>query len=168
MKKGTLERFVKLARKFGAQDAKVISTKNVFTAPWVRKKCQFGCDMYGQTLTCPPYSPAPGETRKILDSYRTAILVHFDEHSDGTGIIARLEREVFLSGYYKAFGMGEGPCLFCRKCNLKSCMHTEKARPSMEACGIDVYRTARRNGFHIEVLKDTACKGNYFGLLLVE
>lgn len=47
-------------------------------------------------------------------------------------------------------------------------MHPEKARPSMEACGIDVYETARVNGYPINVLKDKSCTGNYFGLVLLE
>jgi len=38
----------------------------------------------------------------------------------------------------------------------------------MEACGIDVYKTARDNGFHIEVLKTIDDERNAFGLILVE
>jgi len=168
-RKRLLDKFCKLAQKFGAEDAKIISTKNIFTAPWVRQKCHFGCSGYGQTLTCPPYSPYPEETRKILDSYRTAILVHCNNKSrDVKEIVVKLEREIFLEGYYKAFGLGAGPCYLCKKCNFNECRHPYKARPSMEACGIDVFRTVRKNGFTIEVLKDSSCKGNYFGLVLVE
>ena len=38
----------------------------------------------------------------------------------------------------------------------------------MEACGIDVFRTARAAGFPIEVVKDYKCRQNYYGLLLLE
>jgi hypothetical protein len=38
----------------------------------------------------------------------------------------------------------------------------------MEACGIDVYRTARNNGYPIEVVTDCACAQNYYGLVLLE
>jgi hypothetical protein len=38
----------------------------------------------------------------------------------------------------------------------------------MESCGIDVYATARKNEFHIEVLKTRRQKPTYFGLLLVK
>jgi hypothetical protein len=38
----------------------------------------------------------------------------------------------------------------------------------MEACGIDVYKTARDNGFHIEVVKTHDDERNAFALILVE
>jgi hypothetical protein len=38
----------------------------------------------------------------------------------------------------------------------------------MEACGIDVYTTARANGFSIEVVRDHSCDQNYFGVILVD
>ena len=38
----------------------------------------------------------------------------------------------------------------------------------MEACGIDVFATARANGFPIEVVKDESCEDNYYGLVLIE
>jgi len=65
-------------------------------------------------------------------------------------------------------GMGAGPCRLCNDCNLKgACRHREMARPSMEACGIDVFTTARNNGFKIETLDSTRCRANYFGLVLI-
>jgi hypothetical protein len=38
----------------------------------------------------------------------------------------------------------------------------------MEAAGIDVYATARNNGFPIEVVTDEKCEQNYYGLVLIE
>jgi len=149
------------------KDAKVIPAKTIVTSEWVRLKCQFGCDMYGQRLTCPPYSPTPKKTRSMLAHYKYALLIHGDEESDIGDIVSKLEREIFLDGYYKAFGMAAGPCLMCAKCS-KSCRHAEKARPSMEACGVDVYSTAHANAFPIEVLKTGNCKGNYYGVVLIE
>lgn len=43
-----------------------------------------------------------------------------------------------------------------------------RARPSMEACGIDVFKTARDNGFPIEVVRTRDEEENIFGLVLVE
>jgi len=68
--------FIKRACILGAKEAKVISPQQVFTAEWVRRKCQYGCDGYNEHLTCPPYSPTPQETRRMLDEYTTAILIH--------------------------------------------------------------------------------------------
>jgi hypothetical protein len=41
-------------------------------------------------------------------------------------------------------------------------------RSFAEAAGIDVYATARGNGFPIEVVRDEGCEQNYYGLVLIE
>ena len=74
-----------------------------------------------------------------------------------------------MDGYYKAWSMKCGPCDLCKECNLSgSCRHGLEARPSMEACGIDVYKTARDNGFPIQVVRTRDAEMNVFGLVLVE
>jgi predicted metal-binding protein len=151
----------------GAKEAKIISSKTIVVAEWVSMKCKFGCSGYGQSLTCPPHSPLPEETRRILSFYKSAILVHGGAYTDIHALIPGLEREIFLDGYFKAFGMGAGPCELCLRC-AKFCRHPEKTRPSMEACGIDVYSTVRGNGFPIKVLKTQSCRENYYGIVLIE
>ncbi len=165
----TVEALRKQAVSLGALHAKVISTKKVFTGSWVRWKCRYGCDGFGSSLLCPPHSPTPDETRRMLDEYRRAILIHFDAVTDVRPRIAKLERSAFLGGFYKAFGFACGPCELCPTCAFeKGCRHSEQARPAMEACGIDVFRTAREAGFPIEVVTGRSCRQNYYGLLLVE
>jgi len=75
---------------------------------------------------------------------------------------------MFLNGSSKAGGLGAGPGHRCGECNLKKCKHPEKARPSMEGCGIDVYATARSNGFPIEVVRARSSPQDYYGLVLAE
>ena len=158
-----------LALKTGALDAKLIDAKNIVVADWVRLKCQYGCGAYGKTLTCPPFSPTPERMRQILSGYSTAILLRVADESKATqNMIANLERSIFLKGYYRAFGVTAGPCELCEKCNLKECVHPKQARPSVEACGIDVYATARKNGYSIEVRKNKEEQPTYFALILVE
>jgi hypothetical protein len=41
-------------------------------------------------------------------------------------------------------------------------------RPAMEACGIDVYQTARNNGFFIEPLRNKTDTHNDYCLMLVD
>lgn len=168
--KPNMKKYAKEAVKLGAQDAKLISTRTIVAAPWVRIKCQYGCSGYGQCLTCPPYSPTPETTTKILENFRKALLIHGDSHTDVTSIAATIERIAFLDGYYKAFAIGSGPCRLCDTCNLKhkECRHPEEARPSMEACGIDVYQTVRNNGYPIEVVKNHSGKQNYYSMVLIE
>ena len=161
------EKYIKSAKKLGAKQAKIISPKSVVVAEWVRMKCQFGCGGFGQSLTCPPHSPLPEETRRALSFYKAAILVRGDAYTNIHALIPKLEKEIFLDGYYKAFGMAAGPCQLCAKC-AKFCRHPEETRPSLEACGIDVYATVRANGYPIKVLKDSRCQGNYYGIVLIE
>lgn len=168
--KQSFEKYMKMAKKMGAAEAKVISTHTVVTAPWVRIKCQYGCTGYNKRLTCPPHSPTPEETDKIVKCYRTAILLHGNDHTDLTRVVSQLEQKVFLDGYYKAFGMGSGPCRLCEDCNVdeKRCNQAWDARPAMEACGIDVFQTARNNGFPIEVVRTAKNQKNFYGLVLIE
>lgn len=152
----------------GAKAVKVVKPRDIVTGHWVRYKCQFGCGGYGESLVCPPYTPTPEETRKVLGDYRTAILFEAGRRKPKE-IAVVLEREVFLAGYYKAFGLGSGPCPLCAKCAFdKGCRHPYGARPSMEACGIDVFATARRHGFTINVVRTHKDEQHHFGLVLVE
>jgi predicted metal-binding protein len=135
----------------------------------VKWKCRYGCDGYGSSLLCPPHSPAPEETRKLLDEYSRGVLVHCDASTSVRPLVAKLERMAFLGGFYKAFGIACGPCQFCPTCAFeKGCRHADQARPAMEACGIDVFQTARAAGLPIEVVTSQSCKQNYYGLLLLE
>ena len=74
----------------------------------------------------------------------------------------------FLDGYYKAIAFGSGPCLICKECSVEYCRFPKKTVPSMEGCGIDVFSTARNNGFKVEPVKERADQHNYFGLVLLE
>jgi predicted metal-binding protein len=152
----------------GAVEAKVIRAETVVTAPWVRMKCRYGCGGWGSNLCCPPHSPTPEETAKVVACYQRALLIHCEAGVRPTPLVTALEREIFLAGFYKALGFGAGPCRLCRTCNLEGCLHPEEARPAMEACGIDVFATARGNGFPIEVVRDESCDENYYGLVLIE
>jgi len=168
IKKQTLIKYIAKAIKLGALEARLISTASVVTGQWVRMKCQYGCDGYGQCLTCPPYSSAPETTAKMLKEYRRAILIHGNDHMDISAVAVKLEGMIFLDGYYKALAFGAGPCRLCSKCNLKACTHAYEARPSMEASGIDVYQTAHNNGYPIKVVTDKSCRRNYYSLVLIE
>jgi len=169
-KKTPIEKYVKNAVKLGALDAKLISADTIVTAAWVRLKCRYGCGVYGHCLTCPPHSPTPQQTASVLEGYERALLVHGDDHVQVTRIVAKIERQAFLNGYYKAFAMGCGPCGLCGECNLddKECLHPGEARPAMEACGIDVFQTARNNGFELEVARTRSSAQNYYGVILLE
>ncbi|HSB04215.1 MAG TPA: DUF2284 domain-containing protein [Thermodesulfobacteriota bacterium] len=169
-----LELYCKKAIEKEMDGAKVIDPGSIVTAEWVRMKCQYGCPGYGGGLCCPPHTPFPEVTRKVIDSYEKAILLHqrLDQGRKTKSFneaIVRLEVEIFLDGYYKAWSMGSGPCRLCKECSLTGpCRHGYEARPSMEACGIDVFKTARDNGFPIEVVRSLEETRNVYGVILVE
>ncbi len=182
-------------------DIKIISTKSVVVADWVRLKCRYGCSAYGKHLCCPPYAPAPEETRRAISEYDTAILVRFvakqkmdllpghthhslwDSLTQMHRIIYELERKAFLCGFYKAFGMGALPCTLCDVCiaekkldknetiypfDMLKCRHKDIMRPSMEACGIDVFKTLKNAGYSLTILKDYAESLVLFGMVLLD
>jgi len=167
-RKPAAKSLVQMALDRGALKAKVIDPKTVETAEWVRWKCRFGCDGFGSSLVCPPNTPTPAETRGMLDEYKVGVLFE-SPRGKSKSIAVALERELFLGGYYKALGLGAGPCELCDECSLdEGCRHAEEARPSMEGCGIDVFATVRQHGFTIEVVRTRRDPQHYYGLVLVE
>ncbi len=180
MVKDILEKVIKLAVKKDATDAKLILPSSVVTAPWVRMKCQYGCPAYGLSYCCPPDTPDHNQTRELLDSYQRAVLFHLEspkvpgkkrQFKKYYNKLVDLEAQLFKEGYYKTFLFLAGPCRLCKECekvNDKLCQHGYKARPSMESCGIDVFQTARNNGFKIQTLKDPEETQNVYCLLMVD
>jgi len=66
-------------------------------------------------------------------------------------VVSEIEREAFRRNYYLSLGLGAEHCALCRRCNVKSsCKHPLRARPSMEAVGIDVHKTIRNVGFTLK------------------
>lgn len=62
-------------------------------------------------------------------------------------LITEIEREAFKNGYYLSLGLVMGSCRLCPECDPKQpCKHPFESRPSMEAMGIDVYKTAKNSG----------------------
>jgi predicted metal-binding protein len=179
-------------------DFKLISADTIEVAEWVRWKCLYGCKAYGRHLSCPPYVPSVEETKKLVQCYDKAIIARFDvkpnldvppshiHHYLWDAIkelhdtMFDLERHAFVSGYYKAFAMGGLPCAYCEDClperagfevdsaSKRFCEQQHKVRPSMEACGINVFKTVRNAGYELEVLTSFDAKITFFGLLLLE
>jgi predicted metal-binding protein len=180
MNHNDLQKYCEKAVQHGFTHAKPVDPATVVTASWVRLKCQFGCPGYGLSHCCPPNTPPPDETRRVLDAYRHAILFHLEapktpdrgkQAQKMMEILIDLEGEIFKDGYYKAFAYVAGPCGLCKECTkIKGtpCNFGHKARPSMESCGMDVYQTARNNGFPIQTLKEKTETRNIYGLMLVE
>jgi len=154
----------------GFRRAVPIPTEKIVTAPWVRLKCQYGCEGFGKNLQCPPYGRDDLETERLLGSYKWALLL--EGAPPGRQFHQRLlglEKKAFLSGMHKAFVLGAGSCTVCDTCPGEgACNRSDLARPSMEASGIDVYQTAKEAGIYLAPVKEKGQYVKYIGLLLLE
>ena len=162
--------WVEKACNAGFRQAVLLPASQVRTAAWVRMKCRYGCPRYGFSRQCPPETQTPEKTRWLLDDYRWALLV--EGTPPGRSFHERLldlEKQAFLAGFHRALIFGAGPCPLCSECTTaNACRHPEKVRPAMEACGIDVYATAKGTGIRLTPVPDRTGYVKYFGLLLME
>jgi len=181
MTKKEAKQIEKIARASGLDDFKWIQPQSIVTGYWVRAKCLYGCPSYGKKACCPPELPSFAECRQFFKEYRTGLLFHLAvklpkpemRFAWGQKInkkMLSLEREVFLSGFYKAFVFPATPCRLCAQCkpNKRECLNPDLSRPTLEGFGVDVYATARMMGYPIQVLKGYTEEMNRFGLLLIE
>lgn len=170
--------------RMGLTDFRMICPeKDIFIEQWVRFRCMFGCGNYGKSGSCPPAVPSVAECREAIMGYRTAILIHqtipfesresYEEMSNQLHAkLLEAERQLFLAGYYKALLLSHTDCHICASCrangNRENCVCKTKSRPSVEAMGIDVYKTARSAGYEIDVVRDIGSDTNRFAIILLD
>lgn len=162
------EALIEFALGQGAVEALFIAPELVVVSEQVRYKCQFGCRYYQRNKMCPPETPPVAEFRTVIRRYDHTLLVRTPQpmlHE----LILKLEREAFLHGHPLALGLIEGPCSLCEKCPgpKAPCLEPQKARPSMEAMGIDVFRTCANAGIDLRILTDPAEQYLATGLILL-
>jgi predicted metal-binding protein len=171
-----LKGFEQKALDLGASMAKIVPGDWVEIDERVRLKCAVPlCPYFDKCINCPPHTPQPDVMRSILAKYEWAILFALDiipvsdfaDRSKGREqsnkwakktleITCEIETLAFSLGYYFATGFAQASCLkaLCGKdrCLVlggNRCPYPLKARPSMEAVGIDVYRLVTRAGWDI-------------------
>ncbi len=165
----------------GFNDFKWIEAKGIVVAQWVRFKCMFGCPSYGTKASCPPEVPSIDECREFFKDYQRAILIHIEKKLENpderdnwskeiNNQLLKVEREIFLAGYRKVFLLFMDECQLCKDCsvNRENCHYKKMSRPCPEALGVDVFETAHKYGFPIEVLKDKTEEMNRFSIILVD
>jgi predicted metal-binding protein len=170
-----LEYFRQKALEFGASMAEIIPADWVQVDERVRLKCAIPlCPYYSKSIHCPPHTPSIDLMRKALSRYRHAIIFALDvipaaDFADrskkqqsakwskkGLEIVGRLETLALGRGYYLAVGYGQASCKkalcgqeTCLVLDGGKCPYPLKARPSMEAVGMDVYGLVTRVGWEI-------------------
>ena len=167
--KEDLLRYIELAKELGVTGAAIVDKESWYLDPRVTLKCGVPrCRNYGTCANCPPHSPDAMTTAALIDRYEKGILLRWEYHRETTreagteyrrGLyvsIAKIEAAAFYDGYYLACAFGSGSCRrsLCGEASCqeltephKGCRHPLLARPSMEAVGFDVYRTAARAGW---------------------
>ncbi|MHA1729842.1 MAG: DUF2284 domain-containing protein [Promethearchaeota archaeon] len=197
--KRNLEKYCNLAKDLGADDAKVITTNQIPVDIRVNLKCRIPvCFNYGQSVNCPPHCITAEETRIYLKKYKFAVIFKIKippevivrekkTMKDGVNvykqtfeIVNKIESAAFYDGHYFATGLGAGNCkdIYCwseEKCAVligNKCRASLKARPSMEAVGIDCFKLASTIGWPIipigsDAKKEEVSHGTLMGLILI-
>ena len=165
----------------GAGKAALIPAGQIVLAAAFRDACaQNSCGAYGKYWVCPP---ACGEIEALMvrvRSYDQAILYesvgHFEDSFDFEGMIAarrahatlsrRIEEELRGLLPPERLHLSVGGCDLCKACTYPDdlpCRFPDKALLSLEACGVDVYQTAKAAGLPYNNGANTV---TYFGLIL--
>jgi predicted metal-binding protein len=195
-----LERYRKKALELGAAKAKVVQASDIPVDERVTLKCQIPrCFGYGVGAHCPPHTLKPAELRDLLQKYSWAVLFTLEVPSEVIvrdkatikervaayqlvfKIVTELESMAFYDGHYLAFGFGAGSCRHtfcgqeetCRAMQGDRCRVALRARPSMEAVGIDVYKMVASAGWDIYPIGSGAKprdipKGTLAGIVIVQ
>ncbi|PJB55082.1 MAG: metal-binding protein [Bacteroidetes bacterium CG_4_9_14_3_um_filter_41_19] len=164
----------------GFDDFKWINPKEIVVSQWVRVKCEFGCGDYGLGA-CPPNTPSVQGCKDFFHEYDKGIIIRLSTMANKenypsewskemTGKLLNLEREIFLSGYHKAFLLNQTCCDSCKDCpgNRVNCKDKKKSRPSPEGFAVDVYQTVRKFGLKINVITKNPSEINRIAILLIE
>jgi predicted metal-binding protein len=142
------------------------------------------CIRAGETPNCPPYTPDLDLVRQALARFSWAVLFKCDVepleeyvpghgttkaekrrvlsfHKKGSDVVCALERQAYKDGYHLAMGFGGGSCkdylcngVICQFLDSGRCRFPHRARPAMEAMGIDVVDLINRAGWHVYALLD--------------
>ncbi len=156
------------AHNLGAVKAKVILTKNISLGNWVKLQCQYGCVHYGKKFTCPPCSPTNDEMSEILMDYKKAIVIQMEDSAMVLGAVLNLEDKLKKKGFYKAFGICALPCSLCEVCTIETtCQYPEKARPTFQACGIDVPQIITSLGWNSDKVMIPCTDSHPMGMVLI-
>jgi len=176
--KETLQKCLNIAEKaleMGYKRAELIWTKDIIFDPRTRVKCQQNtCTHYGQNFMCPPNLLPVEEYIKVNQSFHLALLVQneeflepgkspqeinsqFNKMSVNNRLnLVTLEQQAFRAGFPFAMSFAGGACKLCSPCKARlgesACCNPEKARPSMEAIGIDIAATCERASFPADFL----------------
>lgn len=158
----TNDELVALAKEFGFDCAAPMDVTKLQVLQDVRDACAKNtCGAYGKTWACPPAFGDLDESRKILQKYRSGLLVQsvqeLEDDFDVEGMMELGKRhgknfqELYArlrELYPDMLALGTGGCGTCKECTYpdKPCRFPKKMVHSMEGFGLLVTQVCTDNG----------------------
>ncbi len=178
-----LEQLHQKGKKYSLHSIEPFDVKKIVVANWVNLKCRYGCSQFNSNWSCPPATPDMDEARNLLTEYSTALLLigsqkasefyrATSKHRSGQvrywkGTLS-LERQLFLEGYDKAFGLVSGACSLCKKCAYpENCRFPMEKRPTVESLSIDLVGTLKNIGIRTKIAVDLSETFTYYSIILL-
>ena len=174
------QEMIEIALDAGALKATVIDTDSIVLSATFRDICKSnGCGMYGRCWMCPPdigdIEPLMAEVRRYKQGLLYQTVADIEDSFDIEGMQEAGKRHVMVSQRLEAFLMLQldkhlhlscGGCRLCERCAKLDglpCRDPERAMPSMEGYGIDVYNTCKPTELKYINGQNTV---TYFGIVL--
>jgi predicted metal-binding protein len=165
----------------GADNAAVLSRDEVVLDRIYRSVCeQNGCGTYGRCYMCPPDIGDIDALIAEVRTYDSAVLYQtvsaIEDEFDIEGMLDAGRRQIVLSRAIEAsfpfdkphLHLSAGACRVCESCAKRDgepCRHPDQALSSLEAYGVDVYKTARNASIRYINGPLTV---TYFGMILLK
>lgn len=175
------ENLLQTALDCGAAKAVSISQSQIVLSAEFRRICETNqCGGYGGCWMCPPFIGEIGELMERVRSYPGAVLyqtIHEIEDSfDLEGMFAAGGKHALVSADIEKklrrlqpadyLHLSCGGCHLCETCARKTaepCRFPDRALPSLEGYGVDVYNTAKDTPLQYINGPNTV---TYFGMIL--
>jgi predicted metal-binding protein len=167
------------AAQLGLHAWKEIEPTRLQPDPRIRRYCEENrCGNYGKHYMCPPRIGRLPELKSRIAQYPTGFLLQYgavlNPARDQEELrkskqffhdrILELEQHVLNAGAESVWGLIGGECALCAPCRAATdepCPYPDRARPSLEALGVDVMSLLERVGlehrFHDDRVIWTGC-----------
>lgn len=172
--------FLDIALDAGALKAAIIPVSDIVLNAAFRDVCQANtCGMFGRCWMCPPDIGEIDELMAQVHQYQYGLLYQtvadLEDSFDIEGMQEAAKQHMHVGQRLEAFLMLQldkhlhlscGGCHICERCAKLDglpCRDPERALPSMEGYGIDVYATCKPTGLKYINGQNTV---TYFGIVL--
>lgn len=106
--------------------------------------------------------------KRLLSQYSFALLFHAHDPETSQRISLEIDRIAFFGGYSLVFILSDYTlCEECT-CSEETCRHPEKARPAAQSVGINIFPTAKKQGFPIYTIKNREEEQNCYSIVLLD